>query len=342
MDPSEANSYGRAFIMRLIGILLLAAAAYVVAHVAVVNEQINWHAFADMKGSGEVTFKNLDSVDWYLGTDRAEPVMKVLRDRNAQIVEANTRLRADINQLRAAFAQAAMLAGFESQVREGKYTDAFGSLQSVSTSLTQQARATLNTAAIGDRLFELQRLADLQRATLEDLTPPSAQLFFWTKPSLSMLEVLCWALFGVLTNLIYNSAFYVSKRSFDPNERHVAYTKLVYGPILAMVLVLAIMFGWFDLGPYKARVWTLPLIAFIFGYFSRRTAMLFDKLQDKIFGEAEKSIDEGPARILKLHMENLERLRAATAPVTFTGVIERAKAIALNEIAIASANGVKS
>ena len=176
----------------------------------------------------------------------------------------------------------------------------------------------------------------------EGRIPPSLQvisigdLLFSVAPNLSILEVLFWALFGVFTSLLVNSAEYLRERSFNPDERWVAYTKLVYGPILAMVIVLAIMFGWLSLGPYEARVWTLPLVGFIFGYASRRTVNLFEKLQDKVFGATEKSIREGPKKIMEARAKTLEMLRDAARPKSMKELRERAKEHARQHVNVVS------
>jgi len=112
-----------------------------------------------------------------------------------------------------------------------------------------------------------------------------------------MIEVFLFALFGVLTNLLVNAAEFLRKKEFDSAERWVAYTKLVYGPSLAVILVFAITQGWFDLGDYQTRSFTLPLLGFIFGYATRRTVTLFDRLTTKILGAASDSIKRGPKAI---------------------------------------------
>jgi len=52
--------------------------------------------------------------------------------------------------------------------------------------------------------------------------------------------------------------------------------------MLSLVLVMAILNGWFDLGEYETRAWSLPLISFLFGYASRKTASLIDRLLDRV------------------------------------------------------------
>ncbi|MEM6568237.1 MAG: hypothetical protein AAF957_07485 [Planctomycetota bacterium] len=156
----------------------------------------------------------------------------------------------------------------------------------------------------------LDRVASLlgaQRADYQSLGPPGASSCkFWTSCWLSMLEVLYFSFCGVIANLLVNSAHFLSAGNYRPSERWVAYTKLCYGPILSLVLVLAVMFGWIDFGSYQVRAYTLPLLAFILGYFSRRVVRLVDRLGTRVLGEAEKSIDAGPRKIAELRRKQAE------------------------------------
>ena len=337
METSDPQGFGKSFVLTLIGGLVLVVLVYAVAHLVVGNPKVTWRDFASIANSGEVTFTHLDDMDWYIGADRAEATLKAIRDRNAAIVEAHTRLRADLRRIGDGIANSGAIATIEAFVRDGRYADAFTALDRLVAGLSVESQRQLSTAGLGDRIFDLQRLVRSQLASLEDLAPPSAQLFFWTAPNKAVFEVLFWAFFGVITNLLVNAAEYLRQGNFIPRERFVAYTKLVYGPILATVMVLAIIFGWFDLGAYSTRVWTLPLVAFLFGYAARRTATLFDKLQDKVFGAADKSIDEGPVRILEARSRALDRLREAVRPLTLTELRDQAKQLTREQIGIASA-----
>ena len=132
---------------------------------------------------------------------------------------------------------------------------------------------------------------------------------FWTSPGGSLAEVLFWALLGVLTNLLLHGARYVSRHGYRPAERWVAYTKMTYGPMLALIVVMAMLNGWIDFGAYESRVWTLPFIGFILGYNSRKTASLLDRLGERLLGEADQSITDGPAAIAARTSARLEALR---------------------------------
>jgi hypothetical protein len=343
MDGASRQSFGQSFVFSLIGALLFAIFLYAMVHGLFPAEKVRWKQFAEVQSNGEVAFLNLDEFEWYIGVDSTKQALQDIRDRNAAIAEAQARLRADLRGLSKSVADQAQVGNIEVMVSGRHFVEAYEALNKVASSLSKDARDLLNLAGMGDRLFDLDRLVRNQYAALETLFPPVTQLFFWTSPRYVVFEVLFWSLFGVLTNLLVNSAEHLRKGDFVPRERFVAYTKLVYGPILATVMVLAIIFGFFDLGPYSTRVWTLPLIAFIFGYAARRTARLFDKLQDKVFGAAEKSIEEGPQRIADERANALTRLKDVVRPTTFAQIEDQAKHIAAEHIAIvASTNEAKT
>lgn len=163
-------------------------------------------------------------------------------------------------------------------------------------------------------LAQLKLHAHEQRADARMLRASRAQSFFWSSPIGSAFEVLFFSLFGVLTNLLINSAEYLRRGSFRQSERWVAYTKLVYGPVLSWILVSAIAVGWFDLGEYDIGTYSLPLLAFFLGLYSRRTVALFDKLGDKLFGTATKSIEAGPAEIVARRKAALAQFANAIKP----------------------------
>lgn len=294
--------------------------------------KIDWRSFAQIDSIGGVRFFNLGDLDWYLGADASVDKIRDLRDRSAEINTLNTKVRGQFVQLRRLVVDHGRVEAINLLVINGKYQDAYIQLSELEIELSRDSINRSGFFAIKENLIQLQRLKMTQMHDLEDLSPPHANLFFWTSPNLSIVEVLFWALFGVMTNLLVNSAEYLRKNNFNPDERWVAYTKLVYGPVLAVVLVLAIMFGWLDIGPYEARVWTLPLVGFLFGYASRRTANLFDKLQEKAMGAAEKSIERGPKDILEKRRQVQAALRDAARPESINELRTMAKQFAREQL----------
>ncbi len=155
---------------------------------------------------------------------------------------------------------------------------------------------------IRSRMARLQQLRADQQNDIDALRPPLKQMLFWMTPMGLLAEILCWGFFGVMTNTLLKTAAAMQKGpdgavAFRPREVYVGLAKMVYGPAISFVLCLAILTGLFDLLGTDIRVWALPLVAFFFGFNSRKSAQLIDRLSEKIFGSAKQSIDEGPAGV---------------------------------------------
>jgi len=165
-----------------------------------------------------------------------------------------------------------------------------------------------------EKINKLEQINNQQISDIQSLKPNSGMTFFWSSPSGSAFEVFFFAIFGVLTNLLVTSVEYLRNSNFQTNERWVAYTKLVYGPILAWILLNAIAVGWLDLGQYEVSTYSLPLLAFILGFFARKTVNLFNKMGKKILGATEKSIQDGPAQITAGRRAALEQYLHSLKP----------------------------
>ena len=177
--------------------------------------------------------------------------------------------------------------------------------------LTKSTRNSLSGSAANNIAAALSQWESLRNAQIIDLStirPPEKLNLFHTDRLGLLLEVLIWSLFGVLTNLCLNTAEAVRRGRFHPVERYVGMTKLVYGPIMSLILCLAVINGMIDFGGYAVRSWSLPLIAFLMGYATRRTASLIERLAERILGAASKSIDEGPAAVQRRLSERIRNL----------------------------------
>lgn len=150
-----------------------------------------------------------------------------------------------------------------------------------------------------------------QEADIATLQPPQKVLFFWTSPIGLVVEVLVWSLLGVLTNLALATSEAVRRKQFKPVERFVFYTKIAYGPVLALVLSLMVVYGMIDLGSYQVRSWAMPLVAFLFGFASRKTANVIDKLANKVLGDASKSAAEGPGAVQERFNKRMQEMELA-------------------------------
>ena len=266
---------------------------------------------------GDVELASPGDVDWYVGADEARRVREQA-ERNSREMDA---LRSAVV-LRAGSRIAPLLldrAPVDALIREvgrGEYAAAGQTFAGIVDSLST-ASANVEAVALAEIGADLARLAVLERhqhALVARLTPPLARLFFWTSPAYSMLEVLFFALFGVLTNLLVNATEHLRKGDFHPPERWVAYTKLLYGPIIALILVFAMIHGFLRPESYEVRVWTLPGVSFLFGYASRRIARLIDSLLERVLGVADPAAREEPGPVTAERRDLVEKLAKAYRP----------------------------
>ena len=92
---------------------------------------------------------------------------------------------------------------------------------------------------------------------------------------------------------------------------------------------MAILIGWIDVGSYQTVSWSLPVLGFLFGYNSRKTALLVDRLSERLLGAARESIDEGPEAVAKRRMETLRSVMwNSRSPATFDELVTDAKVVA--------------
>lgn len=332
---------GQMFVTGLIASTLLLFIVYVVAHIFVSDEFS--HASLDktyrISPAGEMILMDVHTITWVIGEEIATPILK--------------RMQAQTNQIRILLER---LATQESRVAR-LWKNEIGSDKPVKGSplfIINRAKNSGNWRSAGnelvllveqyegldvddlinsirivtDTLAELARIKNEQENDRLALSPSKTKSIFWTSSYGSMTEVFFLALFGVLTNLLVNSAEYLRKGQFKESERWVAYTKLVYGPVVSVILITAIIMGWFDVGDYDTRAYTMPLLGFIFGYASRRSVALFDKLVGKIMGAADKSIEEGPDKIAKKEARYLKQFEASFKPRNLAALATKAHEMA--------------
>jgi len=116
--------------------------------------------------------------------------------------------------------------------------------------------------------------------------------YFWLTGPLVYLEVLLFAIFGVLCNLLYNMGVVSSNANIDPDNpkskfdsseipRQIA--KILYAPICTLVMVLGYNFfkdqNIVDISSGKGTI----VFAFIGGFYSGRVITLMDRLKDVLF-----------------------------------------------------------
>jgi hypothetical protein len=117
--------------------------------------------------------------------------------------------------------------------------------------------------------------------------------FFWFTGSLTYLEVLFWALTGVLVSLLYyvsiangqalKEAGDADTGPFDPSEISGQVSKMFYAPVCALVLVLGYNLLNSDSKMTDISIGKgLLLFSFICGFFSGRVMKFIDRLKDLI------------------------------------------------------------
>jgi hypothetical protein len=339
---------GQTFVRILILFTLFWIALYIVSHLFIDSDGrfacIKLQDAYRLTPQGEFIILDPVAINWSMGETNATPILKRLDQRTGKIRNLMGSVRTDAERLRRSLAQetSANIASKDNPVVVinsaldksrcraedphetdtfiescGVWSDAYADMEKLSVELTQLPGMD-ETNNVINRLLrllsELKQQANEQYADAAALKPSRARTFFWSSPAGSSVEVIFFAVFGVLANLLVNSAEYLRLNNFKQGERWVAYTKLVYGPILAWILVTAIAVGWFDLGEYSLGTYSLPLLAFILGFYSRKTVGLLDKFGNRVLGEAEKSIERGPAEIAAKHRAYMDQFMHSIKP----------------------------
>ncbi|GAB5379604.1 MAG: hypothetical protein Alis3KO_30000 [Aliiglaciecola sp.] len=337
LNISQTRKPGQTFVSSLIVFTLLWVALYVGSHwladkgsgLLHIDLTDSYH----LTPQGEFLINDVLAIHWAMGETNAEIILKRLDERTGKIRVLLENLKTNSarlqNSLEGQFESPRGLEGSPvaiiNEARSRAHCDdncylwdeALISIQSLSKDVSN-IKSYADTNDIANQLLitlsDLKQQTDAQKRDVKAIKPSSARSFFWSSPTGSSIEVIFFAVFGVLANLLVHSAEYLRKGNFKPSERWVAYAKIVYGPILAWILVTAIAVGWFDLGEYEVGVLSLPLLAFILGFYSRKTVALFDRLGKKVLGEAEKSIEKGPAEITARRKAALDKFMHSLRP----------------------------
>jgi len=305
----------------LITALVGLTAVYALSHIFLKRQPVPvLEKIVQLEKDGRVTLIDPFALDWFVGATRAKPIL----ERTAKRFEEMEQVRLDVDRSMAIARQRgsadfAELNEIDALLSGSNFKGAF---QKFGLLTDRLARTTLEgvfgESLVVDFRSKVQRLVLLkaqQESDVNSLRPSVTSSIFWTDPIYSLAEVLFFALFGVLTNLLMQTADCLSKGKYKPSERWVGYTKLAYGPFLALTVVLAIMNGWID-PQYETRVWTLPLVGFILGYASRRTAALVDRVSEAFLGKATESVEKGPEAAAAAMMARANALVEAARPQT--------------------------
>ncbi|MGD9158428.1 MAG: hypothetical protein PVG39_08490 [Desulfobacteraceae bacterium] len=339
------NKHGQRFVKLLIAATILLFVIYYVLHEYMDESftKATTKGTFEIKKTGEVVLLDLESIIWIIGEEKADPVLKRMQTHTEQIRTLMERLYRQRDSLRLRWEEVigqdvnlvtSPVEMINTALADGEWQIAYNHLSKMGNRYRNSGMTPLVSSfdQTTDTLRELSRIKEDQINDSYALTPPKVKSLFWTTPHGSILEVLFFAIFGVLTNLLVKSAEYLRKGQFKESERWVAYIKMVYGPVLAVIMVIAIIMGWFDVGDYETRAYTLPLFGFIFGYYARKTATLFDKLATRVLGASSLSIENGPANIVRRRAARIKEYKSMMIPKVLPDLRKNAEEIAKAEI----------
>lgn len=107
--------------------------------------------------------------------------------------------------------------------------------------------------------------------------------YFWLYGEKVYLEIIFWSLFGVLASILYSSSEAIFIKEFDYSRipRYIA--QLFYAPFSTLVVHLSFsLFTTADNQSFNAISTNAIILAFILGFFTRRTVELLHRLRDVI------------------------------------------------------------
>jgi hypothetical protein len=327
MARSVSAARGRMYMQQLLLLVAAVAFAYVFLHVAITQpapsgladcaDPPTWRCFVSIDARGDLQLASDSELSWYVGGATARTVRREAAANRRAMEELRQRVAWRIGGwIAPLLVDRTPADALRRRVADGRYDAAVESFDEIVASLSTGSanESALELAEIAGDLDRLTLLRGSQQSLAERLSPPLPGIFFWTSPSLSMLEILAWALFGVLTDLVFRTAESLRQGEFHPPDRFVGYAKLTVGPILALALVIAMINGWLQPERVEVRVWTLPLAGFLFGYGSRGIAGAIDRGVDRILGVAGKPVSSGSRPEIVKRRELVEKLMNAHRP----------------------------
>lgn len=322
----DRKARGEWFVTWLITSLVSLTVVYILLHTFVKPKPTpTIEKLVELTKEGEVRLLDPFALDWFVGVTRSKPVL----ERTAKRFEEMAQVRLDVERALAVVRHrggsdfSAAMDQIDSLLLDASFNEASKRFALATEGLARSTReGVFGENLIADFRLKMQRLVLLgtqQKNDIATLRPSLTSSIFWTDPVYSLAEVLFFALFGVLTNLLLQTSDCLSKGTYKPSERWVGYSKLAYGPFLALIAVLAIMNGWVD-PKYETRVWTLPLVGFVLGYASRRTAALIDRVSEAFLGKATESVEKGPEVAAAARVERANALLEAARPESLAGI----------------------
>lgn len=319
MSRNNAIDRGKRFFLGLLAGLGLLAALWFGSHRVWPGSEIrpDLEDIVTVDAKGRVVVLQQSDLRWYLGEARSQPILDHARTRygRMQVVERQAEALLSEFETRSLGSDAAGLRALRLQLQSGEYAGAHASWMDILSRLSERTRTDL----VGGKLtFDLElatrSLADMEQAQHQELARLGSlfpTLPFWIDPGFSLLEILFWALAGVLANLLRNSVEYLRRDLYEPVEAWVAFSKLAYGPVLAMILVYGLSLALVRFVPVEVRAFTTVLLAFLVGYNSRKILRLLDLSGGAMLGEAERAVRPSSASA-QARQQDLYRLMHAS------------------------------
>lgn len=123
--------------------------------------------------------------------------------------------------------------------------------------------------------------------------------WFWFHGNKRYLEVLFWAIFGVMSSLLFNVTQSLKSNELDTRliPDHIA--KLFYGPVVALVIYFS-----FDKVSATELINIVPegfglvVLSFILGFFSRRSMAVLNKLKKIVVPVSDKKKQPSDSNVL--------------------------------------------
>jgi hypothetical protein len=110
-----------------------------------------------------------------------------------------------------------------------------------------------------------------------------AKSYFFLKDYWVLLEIIMFALLGVICNCLYFMSEFIRKGEFDKNETGVYFVKLFYAPVIVLIIYLGAELFLVQ----KSNILPSPsntiVFSFILGFFSGRAIVLLTRIKDALF-----------------------------------------------------------
>ena len=121
--------------------------------------------------------------------------------------------------------------------------------------------------------------------------------YFWLNTDTKYLEVVFWAIFGVIASLLYFISEAMRNKNFKEEEMPVYLAKIYYAPLIALVIVFSYNLLTGNVN-YDNSSLELLVISFILGFFSGRAIELLNKIKDVILPGKITAEEEAAGKIV--------------------------------------------